>query len=732
MHPNAPISSLSCPSQEQQAASLKVEKPASYVCQMCVNVASEKPGVCPLCGMPLVANPLAQRHEPECCGDSGEAEVKDLWWRVRWSAAMAVPVVLLSNGTKLPMLRHIPQEAAAWMQLVWATPVVFWVGQPLLVRGLRSLLTLRPNMFTLIGLGLLVAWGYSAVAVLAPQLLGKQAAHGDVVLHFASAAIITVIVLLGQLLELRARQAAGAAAQSILGLLPARALRVQGEVESEVPLADVQPGDILSIKAGARIPVDGVVVKGSSSVDESMLIGMTLLREKAVNASVFGGTLNGGGDFLMRAEHVGASLRLRQIDEVMQRAQVSHAPVQRFADRVAFWMAPCVVGAAALTFFLWWKFGPQPSLAFAAIHAVAVLIIASPSVFGLSAPTAIAVGLGRGAKLGMLIKNAVTLERLRQTDLVMLDQVGPLTEGKPTVAEIVPLPGLSARDLLACAAAVEVMSEHPLAAAIVNAAKERSIPLAAVTDFQEIAGGGVIGNIGANEVFVGQASFLRRNGVFLDAECHTRSAQLQAQGCTVVMVVLDHKPLGLIAVRDKVRESVPEAIAALRALGLKLQMLTGDAVVTAQHVAEELGIDEVAAEVPEKERLLQVYQARGKECQVAFVGDGIKDTPALAAADVGITMGMSTEGMPSCVSVTLVHGDLCALPRVFALSREVQKIVRQNLGFSICYNSLAIPLAAGVLYPFTEWAISPIAASVAMSLSSVLVILNSLRLRRFR
>lgn len=732
MHPNAPISSPSCPSQEQQTEALQVEKPASYVCQMCVNVEAEKAGRCPLCGMPLVPNPLAQRNEPECCGDSGEAEVKDLWWRVRWSAAMAAPVVLLSSGAKLPVLHHIPNEAAAWMQLVWATPVVFWVGQPLLVRGLRSLLTLRPNMFTLIGLGMLVAWGYSAIAVLAPHLLGQQAAHGDVVLHFESAAIITVIVLLGQLLELRARQAAGAASRSMLGLLPARALRVQGEMESEVPLADVQPGDILSIKAGARIPVDGVVVKGSSSVDESMLAGMTLLREKAVDATVFGGTLNGSGDFLMRAEHVGASMRLRQIEDAMQRAQASRAPAQRFADHVASWLVPCVIGVASLTFLLWWKFGPQPSLAFAVIHAVAVLIIASPSAFGLSVPMAIAAGLGRGAQLGLLIKNAVTLERLRQADLVMLDQEGPLTEGKPTVAEIVPLPGLSARDLLACAAAVEAMSEHPVATAIVSAAKERSIPLAAVTDFQEIAGGGVIGNIGANEVFVGQASFLRRNGVFLDAECHTRSAQLQAEGCTVVMVVLDHKPLGLIAVRDKVKESAPQAIAALRALGLKLQMLTGDAAATAQRVATELGIDEVAAEVPEKERLLQVYQARGKERQVTFVGDGIKDASALAAADVGIAMGMSTEGMPASASVTLVHGELRALPQVFSLSREVQKIVRQNLGFAICYNSLAIPLAAGILYPFTGWWLSPIAASVAMSLSSVLVILNSLRLRRFR
>ncbi len=711
--------------------------PAPYICPMCEGVRADAPGPCTHCGMALEKNPLAQRNEPECCGDGGEDEVRDLWWRVRWSAAMTAPVVLLSMGMGLPVIRDLPPLASMSMQFVWATPVVFWVGWPLLVRFVNSLRSLRFNMFTLIGLGVLAAWVYSTYVVwFGPALpivgLGSHDSAGHLPVYFESAAVITVLVLLGQLLELRARKATGSAIRALMNLAPKTALLVRDGKEIETAVTAIQVGDVLRIKPGARIPVDGIVTEGSSAVDESMLTGESMPQKKEANAVVTGGTVNSTGTFLMRAERIGANTLLSQIVEMTAKAQASRAPVQQLADRVSAWFVPVVVLIAALTFLLWWQFGPQPSFAFAVVNAVAVLIIACPCALGLATPMAVTVGLGRGAQLGVLIKNAETLERLQKIDIVMLDKTGTLTEGKPSVVEVFPLPGLSARDLLACAAAVEALSEHPLATAIVNAAKERNIPLATVTDFQSITGGGVLGNIGDSEVFVGQASFLKKNGVFLDAECHARSMQLQSEGCTVVIVVLNEKPLGLIAIKDKIKETTPAAIAALHALGLKLLMITGDALATAQRVAKDLGIDEVAAEVSPKEKLLHVYQARGKDRHVAFAGDGINDAPALAAADVGIAMGTGTEVAIQSAAVTLVKGDLRALHQAFALSRATMKIIRQNLWFAFLYNGLGIPLAAGLLYPLTGWLLNPMIASVAMSLSSVSVILNSLRLRRFK
>jgi Cu+-exporting ATPase len=734
MLPTAPSSCPHCSSDEGKPAAAVKESlpPAAYICPMCEGVRSDKPGACPMCGMALEKNPLAQRNEPECCGDGGDDEVNDLWSRVRWSAAMAAPVVVLSMGMDLPIIRDIPHEASGWMQFVWATPVVFWAGWPLMVRFANSLRSLRFNMFTLIGLGVLAAWLYSTVALAVPQWLPHAARHGGMVLYFESAAVITVLVLIGQLLELRARKATGSAIRALMNLAPKSAWLVRDGEEIETLVDDIQIGDVLRIKPGGRIPVDGSVTEGSSTVDESMLTGESMPQKKEANAGVTGGTVNGSGTFLMRAERVGANTLLSQIVEMTAKAQASRAPVQRLADRVSSWFVPAVVGVAVLTFLLWWQFGPQPSFAFAVVNAVAVLIIACPCALGLATPMAVTVGLGRGAQLGVLIKNAETLERLHEIDIVMLDKTGTLTEGKPSVTEVFPLPGLSAHDLLACAAAVESMSEHPLATAIVNAAKERSIPIAAVTDFQSVTGGGVLGNVGGSEVFIGQESFLKKNGVFVSAECRAHSVKMQEEGCTVVVVVLNEKPLGLIAIKDKIKESAPAAIAALHALGLKLQMITGDALATAQRVAKDLNIDEVAAEVSPKEKLLHVYQARGKDRHVAFAGDGINDAPALAAADVGIAMGSGTEVAIQSAAVTLVKGDLRALHQAFALSHATMKIIRQNLMFAFLYNGLGIPLAAGILYPFTGWLLNPMIASVAMSLSSVSVILNSLRLRQFK
>lgn len=701
---------------------------------MCADVRGDAPGACPHCGMALEKNPLARSSTPECCGDGGDEEVRDLWWRVRWSALMTAPVVLLSMGMDLPGVREIPATASGWIQLVWATPVVFWVGWPLLVRFGTSLRRGRLNMFTLIGLGVLSAWLYSLLALAAPGWLPHSLHHagGGPALYFESAAVITVLVLVGQLLELRARAATGSAIRALMDLTPRTALLLREGEEHEVPLEAVHLGDLLRIKPGARVPVDGVVTEGSSAVDESMLTGEPMPQEKAAGARVTGGTVNGTGMLVMKAERVGADTLLSQIIDLTAQAQASRAPVQRLADRISAWFVPAVVAVAVLTFVLWWKLGPEPALPLAVVNAVAVLIIACPCALGLATPVAVTVGLGRGAQLGVLIKNAEMLERLHAVDTVMLDKTGTLTEGCPTVTEVWPLPGLAARDLLACAAAVEALSEHPLALAIVSAAKERGIPLAAVADFQAIPGGGVLGMIGENEVFVGQAGFLKRNGVLIDHDSLGRAARYQEQGCTVVIVVLNEKPLGLIAIKDAVKKSTPEAIQALHALGLRLQMVTGDAEATARRVAQDLGIDAVTAEVSPKDKLLEVYKLKEGGHLVAFAGDGINDAPALAAADVGVAMGTGTEVAMQSAGVTLARGDLRLLVQALALSRATMRVIRQNLWFAFVYNGLGIPLAAGLLYPLTGWLLSPMVASAAMSLSSVSVILNSLRLRRFK
>jgi Cu+-exporting ATPase len=578
----------------------------------------------------------------------------------------------------------------------------------------------------------LSAWVYSTLVVVVPDLLPHSGGHGHAPVYFESAAVITVLVILGQLLESRARRATGSAIESLMKLAPQTAHLVEGSVEKEIPLDAVKPGDVLRIKPGGKIPVDGLVLEGVSTIDESMLTGEPMPVMKKAESRVTSGTVNGNGTLLMKAERVGADTLLSQIIALTAQAQRSRAPVQRQADRVSGWFVPVVVFIAILTFLVWWEFGPQPSLGFAIVNAVAVLIIACPCALGLATPMAVTTGMGRGAQLGVLIKDAETLERLGTIDTIMLDKTGTLTEGKPSVVEVHPLPGLSARDLLACAAAVETASEHPLAAAIVAAAKERDIPLATVKDFQAVPGGGVLGTVGETEVFVGQAAFLKKKGVFIDAECATRSAELQASGFTVVLVVLDGRPLGLIALTDKIKESTKPAINALHALGLKFKMLTGDTRSTADRVAKDLRIDEVAAELSPHDKLVHVYQMKEQGRKAAYVGDGINDAPALSGAEVGIAMGTGTDAAMHSASVTLVKGDLRALHRAFTLSRATLRIIRQNLAFSFLYNAIGILIAAGVLYPFTGRLLSPMLASVAMSLSSLTVILNSLRLRWFK
>ncbi len=737
MQPHAPHASCcSAASSKKEAVrpvqGLPGDAVPAYFCPMCEGVRSEVPGACPECGMELERNPLAAAGTPECCGDGGVAELRELWWRLRWGGLMTMPVVLLSMGMDLPVIRDLPAEASAWMQLVWATPVVFWCGWPLLVRFARSFATLKTNMFTLIGLGVLSAWAYSTLVVLAPGLLPHGVGHGHPPVYFESAAVITVLVILGQLLESRARRATGSAIESLMKLAPPTAHLVDGAVEQEIPLDAVKPGDCLRIKPGGKIPVDGLVLEGVSTIDESMLTGEPMPVMKKEGSRVTSGTLNGNGTLLMKAERVGADTLLSQIIALTAQAQRSRAPVQRQADRVSSWFVPVVVLIAMLTFLVWWEFGPQPSLGFAIVNAVAVLIIACPCALGLATPMAVTTGMGRGAQLGVLIKDAETLERLGTIDTILLDKTGTLTEGRPSVVEVQPLPGLSARDILACAAAVEAASEHPIATAILAAAKERHLQLAVVKDFQAVPGGGVIGTVGDKEVFVGQAAFLKKKGIFIDTECATRSAEWQAGGYTVVLVVLDGRPLGLIALTDQIKPSTKPAIDALHALGLKFKMLTGDTRSTAERVGRDLGIDEVAAELSPHDKLVQVYQMKEQGRHAAYVGDGINDAPALSGADVGIAMGTGTDAAIHSASVTLVKGDLRALHRAFTLSRATLRIIRQNLAFSFLYNTLGILIAAGVLYPFTGRLLSPMLASVAMSLSSLTVILNSLRLRWFK
>ena len=674
----------------------------------------------------------AASSTPECCGDGGAAELRDLWRRLRWGFWMTMPVVAFSMGMELPMIREIPAKASAWMQLVWATPVVFWAGWPLLLRFARSIATRKTNMFTLIGLGVLAAWAYSTLVVIAPKLVLHDGLHDHAPVYFESAAVITVLVILGQLMESRARRATGSAIESLMRLAPSTALLVEGADQREIPLDQVKPGDVLRLKPGGKIPVDGLVLEGVSTFDESMLTGEPMPVVKKVGSRVTSGTVNGNGTILMRAERIGADTLLSQIIALTVQAQRSRAPVQRQADRVSSWFVPFVVLIAIFTFLVWWEFGPQPSLGFAILNAVAVLIIACPCALGLATPMAVTTGMGRGAQLGVLIKDAETLERLAAVDTILLDKTGTLTEGKPRVVEVYPLHGWSIEELLACAAAVEALSEHPIASAIVAAAKDRNISLAQVKAFQAVPGGGVSGRVGEKEVFVGQASFLKKKGIFIDAEVSRRVFELQVSGFTVVRVVLDGRLLGFIALMDPIKESSKPAIAALHALGLKVKMLTGDARSTADRVAKELQIDEIAAELSPEEKLNHVYQIKEQGRHTAYVGDGINDAPALAGADVGIAMGTGTDAAIHSASVTLVQGDLSALHRAFTLSRATLRIIRQNLAFSFLYNTLGILIAAGVLYPFTGRLLSPMLASVAMSLSSLMVILNSLRLRCFK
>ena len=742
-----------------------------YVCPMCPEVAGDHPGPCPKCGMALEPalprlattktvytcpmHPEIEQAAPGNCPKCGMAlepkyvpagedehelaELRAMTRRFWVAVALGVPVLILSMGPMLlaslgmqgsPFVGH---RLSGWFQLILATPVVLWAGFPFFARALYSLRTLNLNMFTLIALGTGAAYAYSVLAVLVPGWFPDSfRRHGVVDVYFEAAAVITALVLLGQVLELRARQRTGSAIRALVSLTPPTAHVVVDGREQDVPLEQVQPGDLLRVRPGEKVPVDGILVEGTSNVDESMISGEPLAVGKQPGDHVIGGTVNQAGTFLMRAERVGQETVLAQIIALVAEAQRSRAPIQRLADTVAAWFVPAVVMVAVVTFIAWAALGPPPALAHALVNAVAVLIIACPCALGLATPMSIMVGVGRGAQEGVLIKNAQVLEVLQKADVLVVDKTGTLTEGKARVTDVVPVAPVTAVELLQLSASVEHASEHPLARAVVAEAQARGLVVQSASAFQTTTGAGVAATVDGRLVRVGQCAFLEQAGVVVPDDLAARADAHQQAGRTVIYVAIDALAAGLLAISDPIKPTTHEAIRTLHALGLSVIMLTGDNAQTARAVAGTLEIDQVEAGVKPDEKHQRVRALRSLGHVVAMAGDGINDAPALAEADVGIAMGTGTDVAIESAGVILVKGDLRGIVRAVYLSRAVIRNIRQNLFFAFAYNTLGVPIAAGVLYPFFGLLLSPMLAAAAMSLSSVSVIGNALRLRRVR
>ncbi len=649
------------------------------------------------------------------------------------STVLTLPLLASVMGDMLPgqPLRHlVSPRVAAWAQLVLATPVVLWGGWPFFVRGWQSLVHRSLNMFTLIALGTGLAYAYSVAATLAPGLFPAAfRMHGEVGLYFEAAAVITVLVLLGQVLELRARSQTSGAIRALLGLAPRTARRVRADGgEEDVALDAVQVGDRLRVRPGEKVPVDGVLVEGTSAVDESMVTGEAIPVEKTAGDRVIGGTVNGTGGFVMRAERVGRETLLAQIVQMVSEAQRSRAPIQRLADLVAAWFVPAVVFVAVVSAIVWASVGPEPRAAYAIVNAVAVLIIACPCALGLATPMSIMVGTGRGAAAGVLIKNAEALEVMERVDTLVVDKTGTLTEGKPKLVTAEPAAGFEETELLGLAAGIERGSEHPLAAAIVAGATARGIAVAPSEEFKSVTGKGVVGRVSGRAVALGNRRLMEDLGVTLGGLIE-RAEKLRGEGQTVMFVAVDRSPAGLVGVADPIKASTPEALELLRASRLRIVMLTGDSRATAEAVARRLGITEIEAEVLPEQKIAVVKRLQAEGRKVAMAGDGVNDAPALAQATVGIAMGTGTDVAMQSADVTLVKGDLRGIVRARRLSQATMRNIRQNLFFAFVYNALGVPIAAGVLYPWLGILLSPIIASAAMSLSSVSVIGNALRLR---
>jgi P-type Cu+ transporter len=700
-----------------------------YTCPMHPEVRQLGPGSCPICGMalePLVAT----------AADEDNPELRDMTRRFGVAAGFTVPLLIVAAGDMLPagpLSEAVSVRTRMLLELALATPVCIWAAWPFYVRAVRSLVTRHLNMFTLIGLGVSVAYGYSVVAALAPDIFPASfRENGDVGVYFEAAAVIVTLILLGQVIELRARSRTGAAIKELLRLTPPSARRInQDGTEEDVPIDAVRVGDRLRVRPGEKIPVDGAVVEGRSAVDESMVTGESIPVEKQPGDKIVGATINGTGSLVMRAERVGADTLLSRIVAMVAEAQRSRAPIQKLADVVAGYFVPIVVVIAAVTFLVWAAIGPEPRLAHALINAVAVLIIACPCALGLATPMSIMVATGRGARMGVLFRNAEAIELFRQVDTLVVDKTGTLTEGKPRLMTVVPVDGMGEQNLLRLAASLERGSEHPLASAIVKEAEARGLRLSDVSGFESITGKGVTGRVEARDVVLGNRALLDDLGIAAGS-IGERAEALRDEGQTVMFVAVDGKIAGLLGVADPIKHSTPAAIEALHRDGVRIAMLTGDSRTTAQAVARKLGIDEVFAEVLPQQKVERIKQLQQQGRVVAMAGDGINDAPALAQAQIGIAMGTGTDVAMESAGVTLIKGDLGAIARARTLSRQTMGNIKQNLFFAFVYNTAGVPVAAGVLYPAFGLLLSPMIAAAAMSFSSVSVIANALRLRGAR
>jgi P-type Cu+ transporter len=698
-----------------------------WVCPMHPDVVKPAPGSCPICGMGLEPRTITVEQD--------NPELRDMSRRFRVAVALSAPLLLLVMGDMLldhAISRLLPGRLRGWLELALATPVCLWAGLPFLQRAVQSVKNRSLNMFTLIGLGVSVAYGYSVVALVWPSVFPDsfRTEHGEVGLYFEAAAVIVTLILLGQVLELRARSQTGAAIRKLLGLAPKTARRIGADgQERDVPLDEVRVGDRLRVRPGEKIPVDGVVLEGSSAVDEAMVTGEPIPVNKAAGERLIGSTVNGTGALLMRAEKVGSETLLARIVQMVAEAQRSRAPIQKLVDVVSGYFVPIVIGIAVATFAVWAFVGPEPRMAHAVVNAVAVLIIACPCALGLATPMSIMVATGKGASVGVLFKNAEAIEVLRKVDTLVVDKTGTLTEGRPRLTRILAAAGQEESALLRWTASIERQSEHPLGAAVIAFAKERGLELAAVSSFSSITGKGVQGIVEGRAVAVGNRALLESIGA--DAgELSKQADEWRQDGQTVIFVTVDGQAAGLLAIADPIKESTPEAIRLLHQEGLRIVMLTGDTRATAQAVAKRLGIDEIIADVLPEQKADVIKRLQSEGRVVAMAGDGINDAPALAQAQVGIAMGTGTDVAMESAGVTLVKGDLSGIVRARAISRMTLANIKQNLFFAFVYNALGVPLAAGVLYPLFGWLLSPMIAAAAMSLSSVSVITNALRLKR--
>ncbi|PWB90591.1 haloacid dehalogenase [Methylocystis sp. MitZ-2018] len=699
---------------------------AIYTCPMHPQIRKIGPGNCPICGMTL--EPLVASTEAE-----PNAELMDMTRRFWIGLALAAPVLVLEMGGHLFNLhRLLAPQASNWLQLILATPVVIWAGWPFFVRGAQSLVTRNLNMFTLIAMGTGIAWIYSVIATLAPSLFPPAFRNldGSVPIYFEAAAVITVLVLLGQVLELRAREQTGGAIRALLNLAPMTAKRVKEDgSDEEVSLTEVHVGDRLRVRPGEKVPVDGVLLEGRSSVDESLVTGESMPATKSAGDTVIGGTLNQTGSFVMRADKVGGDTLLSRIVDMVASAQRSRAPIQRLADQVSGWFVPLVILIALLAFTAWAFWGPEPRMSYGLIAAVSVLIIACPCALGLATPMSVMVGIGRGAQYGVLIKNAEALERFEKIDTLVVDKTGTLTEGKPRVTAVHAAAGVAENDLLAIAASLERASEHPLALAIVQTAAERGLALKEATDFDSPVGKGVIGRVDGKAIAIGNRRFLGELGVDT-TPLGNQAERLREEAATAIFVAIDKKISGLIGIADPIKATTLDALQSLREDGVAVVMLTGDNWTTARAVAKQLGITEVEAEILPEDKSKIVSRLREAGRVVAMAGDGVNDAPALAAADVGIAMGTGTDVAIESAGVTLLKGDLRGIVRGRRLSKTTMRNIRENLFFAFFYNAAGVPIAAGALYPAFGILLSPTIAAAAMALSSVSVVLNSLRLRQ--